>query len=447
MANGLMTNLLGYNPVTTSNQRLQQFLSPIQQASNPYEKIGAALGTLFGGALMGQDPELQKTSAVRSAIVSAAGQFSPNTPEYFEAIAKSLPESAVEIKARALELAEEARGKAEKSFRETQKFVGDFPEALAGEAQKVQNTVLARLKRAGVNVETDPVTGELLTPIPPEVLAQVEQLPEVQRLNQLTQVATRASMKQSGSQYETLSPEQVRTSGLNPNNIYQRDTQTGKLTQVGQSPAVVFNAPLTGAENQYAQTVGKARAESDIKLATAAETAVNNLQKINTTLTELRESKAITGPLAEIRLNVERAKDLFAQDRKAGKKVSDTEYLDALLGSDVFPMIASLGIGARGLDTPAEREYLRKVMTGSIELNKDTLIRLTELRKNIEERAIKTFNEKVDKGELNDFFKYQNKKPEKLSVPTAPRAPGSPPAGVPANIWNAMTPEERALWK
>jgi hypothetical protein len=80
-------------------------------------------------------------------------------------------------------------------------------------------------------------------------------------------------------------------------------------------------------------------------------------------------------------------------------------------------MIQSLGIGARGLDTPNEREYLRSVMTGTITMNKDALIKLTEIRRNIAERAINKYNEKVDKGEFNKYFEAQGVAPRRIEMP------------------------------
>jgi hypothetical protein len=46
-------------------------------------------------------------------------------------------------------------------------------------------------------------------------------------------------------------------------------------------------------------------------------------------------------------------------ERQYLKGVMDTTS-DTTMGSDVFPMIKTLGIGDRGLDTPAEREYLNQ---------------------------------------------------------------------------------------
>jgi hypothetical protein len=263
-------------------------------------------------------------------------------------------------------------------------------------------------------------------------------------------VAVLTPREKPTARYRTLSPAEARARGLNPDNVYQLEEGTEKVTQIGQGPSVVFNAPLVGAEKAYAADVGKANAQRDLSQFGAAEAAVENLNKLNTTLEELKSGEAFTGAFAELQTNIQKVQAKFAADKKAGKRVSDTEYLDALLGSDVFPMIGALGIGARGLDTPAERDFLRQVMTGTIKLERDTLIRLTEDRKKIAERAIDRFNDRVEKGELNDFFKYQGTQPrkfEKPKPPERPRTPAQAPAGVDQRIWNAMTPEEKALWQ
>jgi hypothetical protein len=229
-------------------------------------------------------------------------------------------------------------------------------------------------------------------------------------------VAQKTREKQ-GATYRTLTPAEARARGLSPNTTYQVEEGTNKISQVGQGPAVVFNAPLVGAEKKYAADIGEASAKRDIAQFGTAEAATENLVKINETLSQLASGNAITGAFADIQKNIQKVQAKFANDKKAGKAVTDTEYLDALLGSEVFPMISSLGIGARGLDTPAEREFLRQVMTGTVSLEKDTLVKLTEQRKRIAERAIDKFNERVDKGELNKFFEYQQQPPRKFEKP------------------------------
>jgi hypothetical protein len=227
--------------------------------------------------------------------------------------------------------------------------------------------------------------------------------------------------EKQGASYRTLTPAEARARGLSPSASYQVEEGTNKVTQIGQGPAVVFNAPLVGAEKKYASDIGESAAKRDISQFGAAEAAVENLGKINETLDQLKTGTAITGAFAEVQKNIQKVQAKFAADKKAGKAVSDTEYLDALLGSEVFPMISSLGIGARGLDTPAEREFLRQVMTGTVSLEKDTLVKLTEQRKRIAERAIDKFNERVDKGELNKFFEYQQQAPRKFEKPAPSR--------------------------
>jgi hypothetical protein len=215
----------------------------------------------------------------------------------------------------------------------------------------------------------------------------------------LAEARTQAALREkTGASYRTLTPAEARARGLPPSASYQVEEGTNKVTQIGQGPSVVFNAPLVGAEKKYAADIGESSAKRDISQFGTAEAAVENLSKINETLDQLKTGTAITGAFADVQKNIQKVQAKFANDKKAGKAVTDTEYLDALLGSEVFPMISSLGIGARGLDTPAEREFLRQVMTGTVSLEKDTLVKLTEQRKRIAERAIDKFNERVDKG-------------------------------------------------
>jgi hypothetical protein len=219
------------------------------------------------------------------------------------------------------------------------------------------------------------------------------------------------------ARYRELSKAEIAARGLNPNMSYQLEEGTNKVTQLGQGPALVINAPLVGAEGAYAKGVGEDRAKTDVGQFASAQAAIENLPKINETLNELKTGEAFTGAFAELQKNIQKVQAKFAEDRKAGKRVSDTEYLDALLGSEVFPLIGALGIGARGLDTPAEREFLRQVMTGTVNLERDTLVRLTEQRKRIAEKAINRFNKRVDDGEMDDFFKYRGGQPRKFEIP------------------------------
>ena len=210
------------------------------------------------------------------------------------------------------------------------------------------------------------------------------------------------------------------TSVLNPAVVAAK----GQIAAQGAPRVTVDNR----AESAYGQKVAGGAAERDETQVSAAQSAAENMLKLDSVIDHLKTSKAITGMGSDVLKNVERAKVLFTQSEAAGKKVSDTELLDTMLGSDVFPMIKALGIGARGMDTPAEREFLRSVMTGTTTMNKDTLIRMAEIRRDISKRAIDKYNQRVEKGELDRYFRFSGMPKQKIEVPGAV-IPDEPPPG------------------
>ena len=179
----------------------------------------------------------------------------------------------------------------------------------------------------------------------------------------------------------------------------------------GPSPV---QAAQQAASAAYGSRVATQGAEADVAQHETAIAAQDSIAKMDQLLTHLKTSEAITGMGAEVFKGIERMKVLVADSERAGRRVSDTELLDAMMGSDIFPMIKALGIGARGLDTPAEREFLRQVMSGTIPMNKQTLVKMTELRKDIAERAITRWDRRVDAGELDRYFTATGRTKERL---------------------------------
>jgi hypothetical protein len=224
--------------------------------------------------------------------------------------------------------------------------------------------------------------------------------------------------------------------------------------ELAKSGATQVKVPVNLAGNKYAEVVGTKSAERDIGQHESATAAIDNVAKLDMVLNHLQTSEAITGMGSELLLSLERAKQLVMKDEASGKKVSDTELLDALLGSDVFPMIKALGIGARGLDTPAEREFLRNVMTGTTPLNKETLIRMSKLRRDIASRAVEKWNDRVDSGELDRYFELTQSPKKRLEMPprsVAPQqtAPVKPKNGDVVDGWEFIggDPSNRMNWR
>lgn len=174
-------------------------------------------------------------------------------------------------------------------------------------------------------------------------------------------------------------------------------------TKVARAGASVINTGAKAAEGEFGKEAAKFGVERQSTMYSQADEAVGNLTKIDSTIATIVASEARTGLFAEYTKNIDRAVAALG-GKDAAKKASDTELLNALLGSEVFPQIGKLGIGARGLDTPAERDFLREVMAGTITMNKDTLLKMAKMRRRIEERALSKYNDAVDSGEMDAFF-------------------------------------------
>jgi hypothetical protein len=137
--------------------------------------------------------------------------------------------------------------------------------------------------------------------------------------------------------------------------------------------------------------------EAEAERSAQAQKALNNIGRIDSTIRLIQEGEPITGLGAEIRLNIERGVGLFAgMSPERLERISDTELLEAALGQDVFGAITALGVGARGLDTPAERIFLQRVLAGNIGLTRDTLLGMAQLRRTVEANALRDYNARLN---------------------------------------------------
>lgn len=169
----------------------------------------------------------------------------------------------------------------------------------------------------------------------------------------------------------------------------------------------------------------------------AAKDAPEAIAKLDEIQGLIKSGNITTGIGAEYIQNANRLRAQFANDVKAGKTVSNTQLLESLLGSDVFPMISALGIGAKGMDTPAEREFLRQSFTGTKDFTPETLQRLTQIRRDIQMRAIKKFKKNNANGAYKKLFDMGAMMPDFSAIP---------PRGVTSQQWSVMTPEAKALF-
>lgn len=286
----------------------------------------------------------------------------------------------------------------------------------------------ARLAPAWVEAAyADPVVGQHLSQLgsKEEVISGIPRDPEG-----YMQWAEGASMfADELSKRRTVTAENLLpyTQPLSP----EVEAQKVRIAREGASRMTVG---LPAAETEYSKTVAKAAGESDIAAFNAAENAATTLTKDYEALDLLRRGQPSTGVTSDLELQFNRIKAAVGKDKEAAKKVTDTELLNALLGQDVFTNIQSLGIGARGLDTPAEREFLREVVSGTVSLNRETLIKMAEIRANVKERAIDKFNKRVEGGELDKFFQASGRPKRGIEKPEKPTAPPPADTGVTVNV-------------
>tara|TARA_R110002020_G_scaffold444968_1_gene656673 strand:+ start:271 stop:1824 length:1554 start_codon:yes stop_codon:yes gene_type:complete len=158
----------------------------------------------------------------------------------------------------------------------------------------------------------------------------------------------------------------------------------------------------------YYEMGGKEKAPRDALDYKQAQDAVNNLERDENLIRLLHKGKATTGFAANWIQTLNKTVNFFKDDPRLAEGISDTELVDVLTGEQVFPLIQALGIGARGMDTPAEREFMRKVLTGTLTLTKDTLLHMARMRQKQSRGAIKNWNTRVDRGEVADYLKINN---------------------------------------
>ena len=209
-----------------------------------------------------------------------------------------------------------------------------------------------------------------------------------------------------------LSNDEKTAKGLDVSLPWQID-QTGDISLPGGYPTPPNPSPW---QDPYARLGREKRFQDDDNLVTQAKAGRANLDKLNGLMEIIEEGDINVGILSDMTSAVNRLKATVLNDTEALSIEAQNNYVDMLLGSDVFPLIKSLGIGARGLDTPAERKFLIEVMTGSRKMGIEALKAMTQFRINREIGVMNAYNQSVADGSLDEYFDLGYKK-ETLEVP------------------------------
>ena len=120
-------------------------------------------------------------------------------------------------------------------------------------------------------------------------------------------------------------------------------------------------------------------------------------------LLESPDADINTGIFADWKNNILRVKSEFNISPKELKRLEKGQYASSIMGREVFKQISALGIGARGLDTPAEREFLIKVLTGKVTLEKGTLIKMAKYRQETSKNVLDRY-QRAEKTGVYDTY-------------------------------------------
>jgi hypothetical protein len=203
--------------------------------------------------------------------------------------------------------------------------------------------------------------------------------------------------------YQTFDGERVMRLVDRETGTLVKEVVLGKAEQTGTNVQVNTGDMQTAGEKSKGTVLGKGVGEDLLKTRLAAQTANENLPKMYTALNILKTQPITTGLGYQFYDIINQIRSQYLSDEKAGVEVTNSQYLDSLVGGDVFNAIADLGIGARGIDTPKEKDFLLEVVTGKRSLSEKALIAITEMRIENTEKSVKKFNDYLSKGDYKDL--------------------------------------------
>lgn len=258
---------------------------------------------------------------------------------------------------------------------------------------------LSRLGRGVLDYYSDPVNRKTLAIGLAGLSSQPNRGYQAALQGQVEQIQEQRALQRSGNQ----TADYLESRGL----VAEAD-----LVRANPALAADILSGSVGGSN-YQKELEKIVAQDDRDLVNEATKQRANREKTLGTLQTIDNDEAFLGALSPIQTSVGRVlQSLGVEATDEGalgeflQKSSNTELLRAQLGRTVFEAIGELGIGARGLDTPAERKFLIEVMAGTPESTRAFLRGLLQDRLRSQEITIEEYNKALKEGRLNRFQQY-----------------------------------------
>jgi len=220
--------------------------------------------------------------------------------------------------------------------------------------------------------------------------------------------------KKPDETFRELTAEEYKAMGHDPllSGRIQVSETTGKRSGFASKPPQTnVNVNTGDPASSFGKEIGKLGATEFVELqknAMKAPRAISSMSAITEALIDPVDFE--TGPGAEMGVTIAKIREFarrsagaffnadgeFRPTTKDGKKITEAALINAALGSSVFGAIGELGIGARGLDTVAERQFLQEVLAGTINMTPATLLYMSYLKQKVLKAQMEDYNAKFD---------------------------------------------------
>lgn len=182
------------------------------------------------------------------------------------------------------------------------------------------------------------------------------------------------------------------------------EAQNGRKPNALEMPALFSEAaaerrPVTninpGPNVESAETA-KLKVSRNEKIFTSAEEGVGVMRRAKNVAELVSSGDVNVGVLSPITQGIDRLLAEFPGGQEAAKRASKTQLAESFMASEVFAMIQQLGLGSRNFDTPAEREFIVKAMTGDRTMLREAIVGLAKARFDEAKRNVEKYNNQVN---------------------------------------------------
>jgi len=202
--------------------------------------------------------------------------------------------------------------------------------------------------------------------------------------------------------------------------ITKAEYDAGVSKETNLSPTAVIN---NVGPNAYVTELSQGLAKADLGKLEKADSAPERIATSGRIFSIIDSDKSITGPLADIKLNIARGLDVVGGGEP--ERIVATEALISELARVTMQSIKSSGLGAGAGFTDTDRAFLEKAAAGNIDYKSATIRRLAVLNDKAARLDIKQGNEARARAAKQPGLEHL------LAAAVAMPGEYAPPAGAP----------------